>query len=434
MTFKNLPALILLLLAFQLSSLKLEACSMYKITAQGKTVVGCNHDAWFTTPKIWFEQALTPEQFGAAFTGAREVSGGRTTPQSGMNTAGLVFSRLSSYYPEKTNPFKDRLAIADEADYLKEILHQCASIQEVRKYIEAYDHSFFLNDVFIYIDSSGAYLIVEPYEMIEGQDPNYVLANFCPSITDKSQARKLARYRNGEDFINAASVNTSLAYCTALSDTMSVCRTRNGDGTLITSIWDTEKKAVNLYFYHDYDTVLSFDLEQELARGDHSFDLPELFPANANFEKLIAYKTPFNTIGLRILMVLIAGLLAFNALALVLSKLWGKKRASLPGSLVLLFGLFHLLLIFYLGVLLTNKSIFYFDAPYQHYSSDLISASAYIPVLVLGLLLPISLYTRKRLLLKETKLWLKGLMLSNTLVYLLLVLGFAYWGLYQFWN
>ena len=43
----------------------LTACSMYKITTDGKTMVGCNYDAWFTTPKIWFENARTPDEYGA---------------------------------------------------------------------------------------------------------------------------------------------------------------------------------------------------------------------------------------------------------------------------------------------------------------------------------------------------------------------------------
>ena len=78
---------------------------MYKITADGKTMVGCNHDAWLTTPKVWFQNAKQANQYGAAFTGARQVSNNRTTPQSGMNTSGLVFSRLTSYYPIQKQPF-----------------------------------------------------------------------------------------------------------------------------------------------------------------------------------------------------------------------------------------------------------------------------------------------------------------------------------------
>ncbi len=130
---------------------------MYKITVDGKTMVGCNHDAWLTTPKIWFENAKHKNEYGTVFTGSREVSSNRTTPQSGMNTEGLTFSRLASYYPVQNNPFSNRLKITNEADYLSEILHKCATVKEVKKHIEQYDHSFFLNDVFIYIDSLGDY-------------------------------------------------------------------------------------------------------------------------------------------------------------------------------------------------------------------------------------------------------------------------------------
>lgn len=256
MTIKISQTILLVTLALTMAQNKIKACSMYKITVDGRTMVGCNHDAWLTTPKIWFENAKHQYQYGAVYTGSREVSQFRTTPQSGMNTMGLVFSRLASYHPIQTNPFSQRQKINDEAEYLSEILRNCASVKEVKEYVEEYDHSFFINDVFIYIDSLGDYLIVEPYKVIEGYDPTYVLANFCPSITSNQQARKLERYRSGEDFLKTNNAIASLDFCTSLSDTMSVCRSRNGDGTLITSIFDTREKTANIYFYHNFDKVI----------------------------------------------------------------------------------------------------------------------------------------------------------------------------------
>jgi penicillin V acylase-like amidase (Ntn superfamily) len=128
---------------------------MYKITADGKTMVGSNHDTWLTTPKIWFENAKQQNEYGTVFTGSREVSPNKTTPQSGMNTVGLVFSRLTSYHPVKSNPFSNKLKITNESDYLSEILHKCATVKDVKKFIEQYDHSFFLNDVFMYVGQFG---------------------------------------------------------------------------------------------------------------------------------------------------------------------------------------------------------------------------------------------------------------------------------------
>lgn len=60
---------LLMALALTMFQSKVKACSMYKITVDGKTMVGCNHDAWLTTPKIWFENAKQPNEYGAVFTG-----------------------------------------------------------------------------------------------------------------------------------------------------------------------------------------------------------------------------------------------------------------------------------------------------------------------------------------------------------------------------
>jgi hypothetical protein len=434
MAIKKFHTIILVTLVLTISHNKIKACSMYKITVDGKTMVGCNHDAWLTTPRIWFETAKQLNEYETVFTGSREVSPYRTAPQSGMNTEGLAFSRLVSYYPAQNNPFSNRLEILNEADYLSDILHKCATIKEVKKHIEQYDHSFFLKDVFIYVDSLGDYLIVEPYKLIEGNKPNYVLANFCPSITDNQQARKLERYRNGEDFLKTNKVIASLDFCSALSDTMSVCRSRNGDGTLITSIFDTKEKIVSLYFYHNFDTLLQYSITDELLKGDHMLNLPELFPNNPEFERLVNFKTPSNSIALRILLLLIAGLLALISFALFISQLRKIKSTSLLPKSVLVISFLNLILIGYIAVLMTNNAIFYFDVPYQHHGSGLISASSYTPFLLLLSFIPIIIYTRKRLKSDQTKFWVKSALVLNNIMYFFLILGFGYWGLYNIWN
>lgn len=434
MTSKKYCILLLVSLVLTMYQNDMKACSMYKITLDGKTMVGCNHDAWLTTPKIWFENAKQYNAHGTVFTGSRQVSPNRTTPQSGMNTAGLVFSRLSSFYPKQKKRFKDRRNITNEADYLSEVLHRCATVKEVKKYIQQFDHSFFLNDVFIYIDRSGDYLIVEPYKLIEGNNPNYVLANFCPSITNNQQARKLERYRNGRDFLKRHKASASIDFSTALSDTMSVCRSRNGDGTLITSIFDTKEKVVSIYFYHNFDTLVQFNLTNELSKGDHMLNIAEIFPRNPEFERLIDFNTPSNTPVLRILLVLSAGLLAFISFALFLSHIQKNKTTPLTLKSVIGIVLLNFILIAYIVVLLTNNSIFYFDVPYQHYHSSLISASSFTPFLLLGVFMPIAIHTRNRVKSNKTKLWVKMIFVLNHTIYFMLLLGFGYWGLFNFWN
>lgn len=416
-----------------LLQINLQACSMYKITVDGKTMVGCNEDNWRTTSKICFVNARNAQEYGIGFTGSRQVSGGRTAPQSGMNEVGLTFSRLVAYHPLEESPFTDRLKINDEVVYLTDILHKCATVDEVKSYIERYDHSIFIDDVYIYIDSTGDYLVVEPYKLIKGNDPNYVLSNFCPSITDNDQARNLERYRNGEDFLRSQDVNGSLAFCRAVSDTMHVCRSRNGDGTLLTSIWDTKEGLVNLYFYHSFDTTVQFNLKDELAKGDRIMNIPEMFPTNPEFERLANYKTPFNTPPLRVGLAFLGGILALISFLLVVSLLL-HRNSDMKFISVVLIGMMNMVLAYYMFVLATNINIFYFDAPYTDYGSRLISASSYIPFMLLLVLFPLVSFVRRQYNSESTKGWVKALLLFNVLICFLLVFGFGYWGLYSVWN
>ncbi len=275
--------------------------------------------------------------------------------------------------------------------------------------------------------------MVEPYNLIEGNDNSYVLSNFCPSITKREKARKLDRYRNGEDFLNTNKIEASFSFCSALSDTMHVCRNRNGDGTLLTSIWDTKNGLVNLYFYHSYDSTVQFNLAEELANGDHIFNVASIFPVNPEFERLSNYKTPFNTPPLRVLLVIIGGVLTL--ISLVFTVLFIRNRKTVNSYIILVVtSVLNLLLTVYFFVLATNINIYYFDAPYIHYSSNFISTSSYIPFLLLLSIIPIMIYTIRFIKNKRRKSWVKSLLIVNNLIYITSILGFGYWGLFNFLN
>jgi hypothetical protein len=412
---------------------KVTACSMYKVTAQGKTMVGCNEDNWRTTSKIWFVNARNQYEYGLAFTGSRMVKENQFAPQSGMNEAGLAYSRLASYFPRQNSSIGGKLQITDEVTFLTDILLKCANIEDVRKYIEKYDHSIFIDDVFIYIDNTGKYLVVEPYNLIEGNDSNYVLSNFCPSITDRESARKLERYKNGEDFLKTHDPEATLAFCTAVSDTMHVCRNRNGDGTLLTSIWDTKNGTVNLFFYHSYDSTVQFSIKDELAKGDHIFDVANLFPINPEFERLSNYVTPFNTPSLRVLLVILGGFLTVLSLIFGIVFIRKRKTGNSSGIMPTLFTL-NVLLTTYFFVLATNIGIYYFDAPFTHFRSQLISASSYTPFLLALSFIPVLIYSFHYIQNNKRKPWLSVLVVGNLMIYGLSISGFGYWGLFDIFS
>jgi hypothetical protein len=400
---------------------------MYKLTLHGKTYVGCNEDAWRTTPRIWFESKNAQRKFGAAFTGSRFDGANGFAPQSGMNEAGLSFSRLVSYTPARK--VNGRLKpILNQTNFLKEILHTCRTVEEVETFIRQFDRSTFMEDVFIYIDKSGKYLIVEPYSTYIGYENAYVLSNFCPSITSSKEALKLNRYRKGVELLNSKQ-DTTLGFLRSLSDSMHVCRPKIGDGTLLTSIWNLNDGKIHLYFYHDYRRNKTFDLTWELQKGDHLLSIDSLFTKNAEFEKLGTYKTTKNTLWIMWTMMAFSSILFCSSIYFMMSFIRKKDQQNYVKFILFLTGI---LLSYYGFILCTHQAIFYFQAPYEDRFSAIVSLSAYVPN-ILGLLMTPFVYWN--FVVYKSKSWsfiTRNLFLLNNVIYVILLCFFFFWRL--FWH
>ena len=405
------------------------ACSGYKLTIGEKTILGANEDAWRVTPHIWFEKAKGKDQYGAAFTGSRYDGKNGYAPQSGMNEMGLAFERLASFHPIQES-IANRKKISNPTRYLKDILHSCKSIEEVKACISQYDHSYFIEDVFLYVDRTGKYLIVEPYTLKTGNDPSYVISNFCPSITSLENAHKLDRYRNGAAYIKDG-FDTSLSFCRALSDTMHVCRNKIGDGTLLSSIWDLKNGIVNLYFYHDYSTTVQFNLSEELKKGDHIFAIDKLFPPNPEFQQLRNFKTPKNSLLFGVFIVSSAVFFLFSSIFFLIYYFRKKENTKYASVQLLLFPI-GLILFYYMVVLSGSINVFYFPAPYKDPTNVFRSLTSYLPFLLLILIVPLFVVNYKIIKKRSWGGLATGLFTLNTLIYTILIGLFVYWRFYNF--
>lgn len=422
---RNYLNLLFILFCFSYNINTLKACSGYKLTLGNKTIFGSNEDAWRLTPRLWFETASAQNKYGAAFTGSRFDGENGFAPQTGMNEMGLAFERLASYHPklEKKSGEKE---ITNPTIYLKDILHSCKNVEEVKAFIENYDYSFFIEDVFLYADKSGKYLVVEPYSVKIGSDDKYVISNFCPSITSQEKANSLVRYKNGLSFLNNK-IDTSLAFCKALSDTMHVCRNKIGDGTLLTSIWDLQTGNFNLFFYHDYSNTVSFNLADELKKGNRIVAIDSLFPKNIEFEKLGRFQIPKNNIIQAVFILFCAVLFLFSFIYFLI-LLINKSQLTITEKTMIPLSLF---LVYYMYVLSGSINVFYFDAPYFDPSNIFVSMSSYLPFLVLILIFPISIWSFKIVKDKNRTIFSKLIYVANNLAYIGLIGLFYYWRFYD---
>lgn len=408
------------------------SCSMYKVTANGKTMVGNNEDSWGRDARIWFEQG-TNGKFGIVCVGYAR----KQHPDGAMNEYGLAFDAFTmphkSSIPEK-DPNKKDFAYT----HLKTIMQQCKTVDEVYAFlIELNLHvlngsPLFNGAMLLFVDKTGKYLVVEPSKMTFGNDDKFALANFSICDTKDLSTIKMERYRKGIAFLNNKKLDTSLSFCMALSDTMSVNRTKVGDGTLYTNIYDLDEGLIHFYFFHDFSKRVTFNLKEELAKGDHSYNFTELFPDNKNYQRFLDYKTPQNSMVIFIFIVACGLLFFFSAVFFLISFF----RASKTNYRYLKLGISALSVAFcvYAYVLLRNEGIFYFPSPYYDGHSLIVSLTSYLPFVLLIAIIPLLIIMVKIFRQKKWNGFGKWLLATNTFAYTILIGLFVYWKLFDIFS
>jgi hypothetical protein len=203
---------------------------------------------------------------------------------------------------------------------------------------------------------------------------------------------------------------------------MGACREFLGNGTFFSTLFEPDSGRIHLYFYHDFEHPVTFDLHEELAKGAHTLDLPSLFPPNAEFQALQAYRTPFNQSWL------FWGLMAVAGLAVLLGFVCGVVvlvrgirrmlgRAVQPVWDQLVVGVAMVGLVGLIGVLLVVEQVFYFGLGELHFA---LAALPY--VLLLAAVILIWALRKSR-----ADRWCT---VPAVLLLVPVLLGCAYWGMF----
>ncbi|HEX2616181.1 MAG TPA: hypothetical protein VHL57_01500, partial [Flavobacteriales bacterium] len=322
----------LLLTITLLAAAPTQACTFFKITQGERTMVGNNEDAWGLEPWIHFVPGRDGRH-GVAYVGHRDG-----LPQGGMNDAGLVFDGLT--VPAKAMHAQTaRSPVPGTFPFLERILGECASIADVQHLLGRYDWTSMSQAMIVFVDRAGNYLVMEGDTVIIGNEASYVAGNFRPSQCTDLDSVSIPRFQQGRAYL-AAHGDTSLRSCVGMMEAMKACRKKFGEGTLYTSIYDLQQGLVHLCFYHDFAHLRTFDLQAELAKGDHTVMMTALFSPNAEYQRLARYHTPFNTSWMRwgllacALYAAIMGLYALIGVFRVLRN-WKTRRAQLLNTLLL---------------------------------------------------------------------------------------------------
>jgi cytochrome c oxidase subunit IV len=190
---------------------------------------------------------------------------------------------------------------------------------------------------------------------------------------------------------------------------------------------------VNLFFYHNYDTTIQFNLKDELKKGDHSIAIEKLFPPNPEFEQLRYFQTTKNNNWIAVYILGSAAMFLFSSIFFLVQYFRAKKNQKYALLKLMLFPI-GLVLFYYMYVLSSNLAVFYFPAPYQSPTNAFVSLASYIPLLLLVLILPLLILNYR---IYKEHCWSAfalALFTINNLTYIGLIGLFQYWKFFDFFN
>ncbi|MBJ6367500.1 linear amide C-N hydrolase [Snuella sedimenti] len=185
------------------------ACSMYKITRNGKTIVGNNEDWFSANTQIWF----VPK--GNNPYGVMNVGFENGFPQGAINEAGLVFDGFAMPFLEIKNT-KDKIKVP-VTELLPSIMHNYSTVKEVKEYLSKIDLSYLSTSMLVFVDRGGEYLIVEGDELILGNNAEQSFSNFYPSQISNPEKVNIDFYQNGLKHLKASEAQSNFDYCSSVS-------------------------------------------------------------------------------------------------------------------------------------------------------------------------------------------------------------------------
>ncbi len=259
------------------------ACSMYKITKNGKTVVGNNEDYLSPNSQFWYENP-SDKQFGVMYMGQLD-----NFAQGAINDKGLVFDGFYvPYLPINNAEGKIKIPIGK---VMKKIMQTMSDVTQVKTYLETIDLSSLTSSMVVFVDQSGAYLIVEGDEMIIGADLEKSFSNFYYSQTETLNQVNLDYFQNGQQFLNASKGKPTLDYC---SEAMGhFAQKESISPTQYSTIYDLNALTVRVYLFHDYSQFVEIDLKTEFSKGNHRTMIADLFPKKSlGYQHYLKYNNP----------------------------------------------------------------------------------------------------------------------------------------------
>jgi len=270
---KTYSKLLLIISLFTYSNLF--ACTVFYYSDGKMVLAGNNEDAKDPFTKIWFIPSKE-NKYGRVYFGFKE--GGY---MGVMNDQGLFFDGLA------TETLKVTLSVNKETykgDLVDKVMAECATVEEVLELFDKYNLQFMESLMLMFGDKAGNSVIIEGDVKICKKGNYQIATNFYQSKSEPA-SYTCSRYNIAEEILkNNVQVTIDL-----FRKILAATHQEGKYPTQYSNIYDLKNGIIYLYHFHNFENVVILNLNEELKKGEHSYDLPSLFPITFAEE---SYKQP----------------------------------------------------------------------------------------------------------------------------------------------
>ncbi len=244
----------------------LDSCSIFSVSQDGNTYFCNNEDEGLRHGRVWFLPG-SENQYGLVLYGY-EIYRNIMVPVGGMNDQGLCLDMTAvSLTQIHLDPSKPDY----EGSYFIEMLRECATVEETKLWVTSYD-LLLLNWQQAHIaDSTGDAVVIGLDDngnlwMTNKSEDYLVSTNFNLA---QSELHQVERYDTMVSMLSTMS-ELSLDYCQEILQTVSA------SATMYSYICDQQNGVIYLYSRGDFERVATLNVADELAVGEHSYDIEQL--------------------------------------------------------------------------------------------------------------------------------------------------------------
>jgi len=246
------------------------SCTVFHVSNETYAFGGNNEDYSITDTNIYFYPS-TGNTFGkviVGYTGSYKIQGG-------MNEKGLFWDGLATQYLEVENSADKPYFNGHIIDY---ILDTCETCDEALYVLDQYNLKIFENAQILMGDKYGDSFIIEG-DIIHKKSEYYQLATNFYLSQHPDPPYPCWRYNTAiEMFENNPIDNLSVDFCASV---LNAVHQEGPYPTQYSNVYDLRNGLVQVYYNHNYNSVITFNLSDELKMGYHSYSIPELFEQNS---------------------------------------------------------------------------------------------------------------------------------------------------------